>query len=142
MEQHKKYFSLKSYKNVVEKLAPDPSLFSKTSKSSISLDQQSYVLCTLFFLYVQVEGYRDTKLWNSDLSFISSFYLWIDSLKFIQFVYLYANLKVIERYWNQAAGYLLLPHMKLFKNQKRSLELAFLFFAIFEKNFFSHLSFC
>ena len=36
-----------------------PRLFSKKSKLSLSLDQQSKGLYSLFLLYVQVEGYRN-----------------------------------------------------------------------------------
>ena len=38
-----------------------PNSFSKKSKLSISLDQQSEILYSLILLYVQVENYQNTK---------------------------------------------------------------------------------
>ena len=43
--------------NMVEKLVPDPFFLKKKTKFSISADQQSRTLYSLFLLYVQVEGY-------------------------------------------------------------------------------------
>ena len=64
--QHKKYFFLKSCD---AETSPRP-LFKK-SYSRISLDQEPYVLRTLFFLYVQVQGYWDMKLRCRPLALIS-----------------------------------------------------------------------
>ena len=52
-----------------EKLVPRP--FAKKAKFSISLDQQSEVLCSLFLLYVQVDCYRNVlKLGCRPLAFV------------------------------------------------------------------------
>ena len=51
-------FFLKNHtQNVVERLVPDS--FIKKSKLSISMDQQSQMLQSFFFLYVQVEVYQN-----------------------------------------------------------------------------------
>ena len=51
-------FLEKSYTKCRGKISPRP--FSEKSKLSKALDQQSKVLHSLFILYVQVEGYRNT----------------------------------------------------------------------------------
>ena len=51
-------FFLKNHpQNVVEKLVPKP--FSIKPKLSISLDQKSEILYSLFLLYIQVKGYQN-----------------------------------------------------------------------------------
>ena len=53
----RKMFLEKSYTDCGGETIPRP--FSKKSKLSVSLDQQSKVLYNLFFIISQVEGYRN-----------------------------------------------------------------------------------
>ena len=48
--------------NMAQKLVLDP--FLKKLKQSVTLDQQSEVLCSLFLLYVQVENYQSISKLN------------------------------------------------------------------------------
>ena len=59
-----------SYTKCGEEISSRP--FSKETKLSISLDQQSKVLNSLFLLFAQVEGYRNIlKLRYRPLAFTS-----------------------------------------------------------------------
>ena len=67
----KNIFLEKSYAKCGRETSPRP--FSKTKTNlGISLDQQSKDLCSLFFLYLQVEGYQSIlKLRCRSLAFTS-----------------------------------------------------------------------
>ena len=57
---------------IISKCGGKPRPFPKKSKISISLDQQSKVLCSLLLLYVQVEDYRNIlKIRSRPLDFTS-----------------------------------------------------------------------
>ena len=53
-------FQDKSYTKCVRAASPRP--FNKESKFSISLDQQSEILYTLFLLYVQAEDFQNVNM--------------------------------------------------------------------------------
>ena len=69
-------FLIKSYKISSREIIPR--LFSKKTKLSISLDQQSYILYSLLLLYVKVQNYQNIlklRSWLTCFYLIYSFFI-------------------------------------------------------------------